>query len=112
MDMEKSTFSFITKGKRHVTKITEEKNPRALLNYLTIEQEELSERIEEWFKNPQKVLVYLPQEQKPLKEKIGEWMKKVEQQKQVIREYNEQEEMTKMKEWEEKMKAQQRKEEP
>ena len=37
MDMKKSTFSFIVKGKRHVTKITEEKNPKALLNYLTVE---------------------------------------------------------------------------
>ena len=37
MDMEKFIFSFIAKGKRHVTKITEEKNLRALLNYLTLE---------------------------------------------------------------------------
>src|ERR1044071_6576233 len=103
MDMEKSTFSFIAKGKRHVTKITEEKNPKALLNYLTTEQEELSERIEEWFKNPQKVLAYLPQGQKSLREKISEWMEKVEQQIQVIRKYNEQEEMTKMNKWEKEM---------
>ena len=45
MDMEKSTFFFIVNGRRHVTKITEEKNPKAFLNYLTVEQEELSERI-------------------------------------------------------------------
>ena len=62
MDMEKSTFSFIVKGKRYVTKITEEKNSQALLNYLTTEQEELNERIQEWFKNPQKVLIYQLQE--------------------------------------------------
>ena len=68
--MEKSTFSFIAKGKRHVTKIIEEKNPRVLLNYLTVEQEDLSERINQWFENPH--TVYLPQEQKSLKEKIEE----------------------------------------
>src|ERR1043165_9317128 len=39
-------------------------------------------------------------------------MRKAEQQKQVIREYNEQEEIAKMDKWEEEMKAQQKKEEP
>ena len=97
--MEKSTFSFIVNGKRHVTKITEEKNPKALLNYLTVEQEKLSKRIQEWFKNPQTTLLYLPQEQKSLKERIEEWMKKVKHQKQVVKEYNEQEEITKMDKW-------------
>ena len=87
--MKKSTFSFIVKRKRHVIKIIEEKNPRALLNYLTLEQEDLSKRIEKWFENPQAALIYLLQEQKLLKEKIDKWMEKVEQQKQIVRRYKE-----------------------
>ena len=37
IDMKKFTFFFIANGRRHVTKIIEEKNPKALLNYLTVE---------------------------------------------------------------------------
>jgi hypothetical protein len=78
MDMEKSTFSLLVNGKRHVTKITEEKNPKVLLNYLTEEQEDLSEEINQWFENPYKTSEYQLSEQKSLRGRIEEWMKKVE----------------------------------
>ena len=45
INMEKSTFSFSSNGQRHTIKIMEEKNSQALLNYLIVEQEKLSERI-------------------------------------------------------------------
>src|ERR1044072_6885525 len=105
MNMEKSKFLFLSNGRRYITKIIEEKNPKALLNYLTTEQENLSERIKEWFENPQTTLIYLFQEQKPLKERIDEWTKKVKNQRQEIKEYKEQEELIKMNKWMEKTKG-------
>src|ERR1043165_4996013 len=52
------------------------------------------------------------QEQKLLRERISEWMEKVEHQKQIIRKYNEQEEMAKMDKWMEEMKNREKKAEP
>ena len=45
--MEKSIFLFKVNERRYSTKITEEKNLKVLLNYLTIEQEKISDEIQE-----------------------------------------------------------------
>src|SRR5688572_15492528 len=67
MNMEKSTFSFKINEKRHSTKITEEKNPRSLINYLKEEEENLQEWIEKWLKKAE--------EQRWNLKRNWEWMK-------------------------------------
>ena len=48
--MEKSTFSFKVNNKRYSTKITEERNPQALLNYISIEEDNLNALVKEWLR--------------------------------------------------------------